>query len=225
MSKSNFTNPHPVAERRKARGWSQDDLAAQVRHPAQFAERHRGGAAHAICHGGAGGGEGAGVQRGGACLAPALRAVSKRCNGPGSRDLMPAATGRPRSAEGTWLYPVEALPGSAWAHDGLCRAKVLHERGEWDASQTLVLAGCDPAAGLLAAEYAAASGFRLLAFSRGGGAAMELAQARRGACGGAASLHRREAGAQCRDGAREARWRLSPAAQRGLAGGHRAPCG
>jgi molybdate-binding protein len=69
---------------------------------------------------------------------------------------------------------VEALPGSAWAHDGICRDKVLHERGDWDASQTLVLAGCDPAAGLLAAEYAAASGFRLLAFSRGGGAALEL---------------------------------------------------
>lgn len=72
------------------------------------------------------------------------------------------------------LYPVEALPGSAWAHDGVCRGSVLHERGGRDAGQTLVLAGCDPAAGLLAAEYAAASGFRLLAFSRGGGMALEL---------------------------------------------------
>jgi molybdate-binding protein len=69
---------------------------------------------------------------------------------------------------------VETLPGSAWAHDGLCREKVLHERSDWDPKQTLVLAGCDPAAGLLAAEYAAASGFRLLAFTRGGGAALGL---------------------------------------------------
>lgn len=75
-----------------------------------------------------------------------------------------------------WLYPVEALPGSAWAHDGFCREKVLHERGDWEPTQTLVLAGCDPAAGLLAAEYAAASGFRLLAFTRGGGVALELLQ-------------------------------------------------
>lgn len=75
-----------------------------------------------------------------------------------------------------WLYPVETLPGGAWAHDGFCRENVLHERGDWDATQTLVLAGCDPAAGLLAAEYAVASGFRLLAFPRGGGAALELLQ-------------------------------------------------
>lgn len=73
-----------------------------------------------------------------------------------------------------WLYPVEPLPGASWAHDGICRDGVLHERGEWDPTQTLVLAGCDPAAGLVAAEYAAASGFRLLAFSRGGGTALDL---------------------------------------------------
>ncbi len=72
------------------------------------------------------------------------------------------------------LYPAEPLAGGAWPHDGLCRDGVLHEHGKRDASRTLVLAGCDPAAGLLAAEYAAAAGFRLLAFSRGGGAALDL---------------------------------------------------
>ena len=36
------------------------------------------------------------------------------------------------------------------------------------------MASCDPAAGLLAAEYARASGFRLLVFPRGGRAALEL---------------------------------------------------
>ena len=72
------------------------------------------------------------------------------------------------------LYPVEALAGHSWAHDGLCKSGVLHDRSPWEPEQTLVLAGCDPAAGLLAAEYAAASGFRLLAFTRGGGAAIDL---------------------------------------------------
>lgn len=72
------------------------------------------------------------------------------------------------------MYPAEAFPGSGSAHDGVCRQGVLRERGETDAGRTLVLAGCDPAVGLLAAEYAAASGFRLLAFSRGGGPALEL---------------------------------------------------
>lgn len=72
------------------------------------------------------------------------------------------------------LFPVETLSGSTWAHDGVFRSGVMHERGQWEPAQTLVLAGCDPAAGLLAAEYAAASGFRLLAFTRGGGSALEL---------------------------------------------------
>jgi molybdate-binding protein len=86
-----------------------------------------------------------------------------------------------------WLYPVEALPGSTWAHDGLSRAGVLHERSDWEASQTLVLAGCDPAAGLLSAEYASSSGFRMLAFSRGGGAALDLLKQ---GCVHVAALHR-----------------------------------
>ena len=95
-------------------------------------------------------------------------------SGPGSRVLEVTRYWEAEVGGKRRLYPVEALTGSAWAHDGIFRAGVLHERGGWDAAQTLVLAGCDPAAGLLAAEYAAASGFRLLAFSRGGGAALEL---------------------------------------------------
>jgi molybdate-binding protein len=42
------------------------------------------------------------------------------------------------------------------------------------AEKTLVLACCDPAAGLLASAYARESGFRLLVMERGGGAALEL---------------------------------------------------
>jgi molybdate-binding protein len=42
------------------------------------------------------------------------------------------------------------------------------------AEETLVLSCCDPAAGLLASEYARESGFRLLVIERSGGAALEL---------------------------------------------------
>ena len=49
-----------------------------------------------------------------------------------------------------------------------------HDSGSAMAEQTLVLACCDPAAGLLASEYARESGFRLLVIERSGGAALEL---------------------------------------------------
>lgn len=42
----------------------------------------------------------------------------------------------------------------------------------------MTLASCDPAAGLLAAEYARASGFRMIVFPRGGSAALELLRQR-----------------------------------------------
>jgi molybdate-binding protein/transcriptional regulator with XRE-family HTH domain len=164
---------HQVAARRKARGWSQDDLAVQSGTPRSSISAIEAGrltpsvtAALAV--------------------AGALECSVEELFGSGvvsSQQEIQWAwephfdTNRYWEAEvggKKWLYPVEALTGSAWSHDGLLREKVLHERGNWDASQTLVLAGCDPAAGLLAAEYAAASGFRLLAFSRGGGTAMDL---------------------------------------------------
>jgi len=172
MSKT-ISQTHPVAERRKTRGWSQDDLAAQSGVPrssisAIEAGRLTPSVTAALA-----------VAKALECSVEELFG-SGAVSGPQSMEWAwepQLDTSRYWEAEvggKKWLYPVEALPGSAWAHDGICREKVLHERGDWDASQTLVLAGCDPAAGLLAAEYAAASGFRLLAFSRGGGAALEL---------------------------------------------------
>ncbi len=165
--------PNPVAARRKARAWSQDELAARCGLPRSSVSAIEAGrltpsvtAALAV--------------------ARALECTVEELFGTVDK---PATTGltwawRPQRDSSRyweaevggqrWLYPVEALPGSAWAHDGIFRQGVLHGRGTWEASQTLVLAGCDPAAGLLAAEYAAASGFRLLAFSRGGGTALEL---------------------------------------------------
>ncbi len=72
------------------------------------------------------------------------------------------------------LYPVEAVSLNPVPHDGLWDGGVCREIGDSPAERTLTLACCDPAAGLLAAEYARASGFRLLIFPRSGGTALEL---------------------------------------------------
>ena len=169
------TLQHPVASRRKARDWSQDELSVRAGIPRSSVSAIEAGrltpsvtAALAV--------------------AQALECSVEELFGTGDQKMTADVAwawepllDKDRYWEAEvggrkWLYPVETLPGSAWAHDGLCREKVLHERGAWEPSQTLVLAGCDPAAGLLAAEYATASGFRLLAFTRGGGSALELLQ-------------------------------------------------
>ena len=72
------------------------------------------------------------------------------------------------------LYPVEAMTLNPTPHDGVWQNGVLHGSTPASAETTLVMASCDPAAGLLAAEYARASGFRLLVFPRGGRTALEL---------------------------------------------------
>ena len=71
------------------------------------------------------------------------------------------------------LYPVEAMTLNPTPHDGVWQNGGLRDSGA-AAETTLVMASCDPAAGLLAAEYARASDFRLLVFPRGGHAALEL---------------------------------------------------
>jgi molybdate-binding protein len=60
------------------------------------------------------------------------------------------------------------------AHDGVFRAGAFRPAGDVDPEATLVVACCDPAVGLLAGEYARASGFRLLALSRPSRQALEL---------------------------------------------------
>ena len=77
------------------------------------------------------------------------------------------------------LYPVEAVSLNPLPHDGLWDRGVCRERERVPAGTTLTLASCDPAAGMLAAEYARVNGFRLLVFPRGGGAALELLRQRR----------------------------------------------
>jgi molybdate-binding protein/transcriptional regulator with XRE-family HTH domain len=70
-------------------------------------------------------------------------------------------------------YPVEATAAGVVAHDGVARGTTLVPSGEPDTSTTLVLACCDPAAGLLASACAK-RGFRLIVLPRSSRQAMTL---------------------------------------------------
>ncbi len=72
------------------------------------------------------------------------------------------------------LYPVEASPLGTVPHDGVWRDGRLHDHLSSDPARTLVVAGCDPAAGLLAGEYARQTPFRMLVLSRSSRAALEM---------------------------------------------------
>jgi molybdate-binding protein/DNA-binding XRE family transcriptional regulator len=74
----------------------------------------------------------------------------------------------------TWLYPAETATPWAPPHDGVSEFGTLRFRSQVPPAQTLVLAGCDPAAGLLAAEYARTTDHRLLVLPRSSGAALQL---------------------------------------------------
>src|SRR5262245_1326680 len=63
-------------------------------------------------------------------------------------------------------YPAETTAAGVLAHDGVFRSNAFTPGAEADPAATLVIACCDPAAGILAAEYARATGFRLLALQR-----------------------------------------------------------
>lgn len=75
----------------------------------------------------------------------------------------------------TWRYPVEPTALGVLPHDGVDGAAAARraERRE-PAGSTLVLAGCDPAVGLLAARLARDAGVRLLPFVRSSRRALEL---------------------------------------------------
>jgi molybdate-binding protein/DNA-binding XRE family transcriptional regulator len=73
------------------------------------------------------------------------------------------------------LYPVEAGPLGVFPHDGVADDPGASESGGvHDPSATLVMACCDPAVGLLAAELARSDGVRLIAVPRSSRAALEL---------------------------------------------------
>lgn len=92
------------------------------------------------------------------------------------------------SVQGRMLvYPVEATPLGEVPHDGLSRAEVdpllltsgrtvAGEAARRQAERTLVIAGCDPAAGLLARVYEQATGYRMLVIPRSSRRALQLAE-------------------------------------------------
>lgn len=72
------------------------------------------------------------------------------------------------------LFPVEATSMGSLPHDGAFRRDGLVRSPAAEAGRTLVVAGCDPAVGLLAAELARREGVRLLPLTRGSRDALEL---------------------------------------------------
>jgi molybdate-binding protein/DNA-binding XRE family transcriptional regulator len=73
-----------------------------------------------------------------------------------------------------YVYPVEVSPLGLIPHDGMAGERSWHERVRTDPSRTMVVACCDPAAGLLASELARQEEIRLLVLPRSSSAALEL---------------------------------------------------
>lgn len=71
-------------------------------------------------------------------------------------------------------YPVEPTSVGAVPHDGLWDGQSVREASAAPAEQVLVIATCDPAVGLLAAEYARQTPFRMLPLTRSSRAALRL---------------------------------------------------
>lgn len=74
----------------------------------------------------------------------------------------------------TWLYPAEAAGFCPAIHDGVWERGRFRRHVQHAPEQTLVLASCDPAAALLAAEYARGTTFRLLVVPRSSREALDL---------------------------------------------------
>src|SRR6185369_10832485 len=72
------------------------------------------------------------------------------------------------------LYPVETTCAGQPAHDGVCDGSHFQDHSQASPNETLVLACCDPAAGLLASEMARQTPFRLIVLSRSSREALQL---------------------------------------------------
>jgi molybdate-binding protein/transcriptional regulator with XRE-family HTH domain len=72
------------------------------------------------------------------------------------------------------LYPAEATASGVVPHDGVYRDGSIQRESEADPERTLVMACCDPAVGLLAAELARTAEIRLIAFPRASRTALSL---------------------------------------------------
>jgi molybdate-binding protein/DNA-binding XRE family transcriptional regulator len=71
-------------------------------------------------------------------------------------------------------YPAEPTPLGALPHDGVARGEALIPHSEADPKATLVIASCDPAVGLLAAELSRSASLRLIVLPRSSRAALAL---------------------------------------------------
>ncbi len=72
------------------------------------------------------------------------------------------------------MYPTEPTNLGVVGHDGVCQGGQFREHLMAAPSDTLVIASCDPAIGLLANEISRRSSFRLLAFQRSSQEALAL---------------------------------------------------
>jgi molybdate-binding protein/DNA-binding XRE family transcriptional regulator len=72
------------------------------------------------------------------------------------------------------LYPVETTPAGVVEHDGVFRSGVFHARGNPVPEMTLVIACCDPASTLLAAEINKRTGLRVIILARSSRQALSL---------------------------------------------------
>lgn len=179
---------HPIAQQRAARGWSQSELARRARVPrtsvhAMEGRRLTPSVTAALS-----------IARALGCAVEELFGETPSLR-PSPAWALPPVPGPCRFWEAevggrVWRYPVESVGGNPIPHDGVARgsdgaaADVL---GRSASQETLVMACCDPSAGLLASEYKRSSGFRLLVLSRGGAAALDLL---RQGCVHVAGVHR-----------------------------------
>jgi molybdate-binding protein/DNA-binding XRE family transcriptional regulator len=71
-------------------------------------------------------------------------------------------------------YPIEEPVTTEYAHDGIYADGANQHRTDDSPARTLVVACCDPAVGLLASQYARATGMRMIVLGRSSGAALRL---------------------------------------------------
>ena len=79
-----------------------------------------------------------------------------------------------RVGERILLFPTEWTPASTLCHHGFYQNDRVRLNRPCDPRQTLVIAGCDPAVGLLASHIESVSDFRVLSLTRSSGKALEL---------------------------------------------------
>ena len=165
---SRFEND--LRDRRTSRGWSQERAGPAVGAVARGDQRDRDRPAGPLGRGGPGPGRGTRVP--GRGPVPPAPCRAPRPPGHGLLVANPADTGRPRWV-GARLYPAEATR-RGWSLTTVSTGAARSSGRRGRPRRTLVMACCDPAAGLLAAELARAADVRLLALPRSSRTALTL---------------------------------------------------